>query len=148
MASEIATFNKSQLLKTAYSVLDGYNKWDIDAILAPRAPDCTQQVLPLRLGRPINSNAAYREYFNTAVKPHFQNFTIEVLDTVEDPKAHKVAIRARSSAETVLGEYTNEYVLVMHMTDDDQKVLQIKEFVDSEYSQEFFPKLRAYLAQS
>ena len=148
MASQDTSNQKPLLLKTVYSVLDGYNKWDIETILGPRTPDCTQQVLPARLERPPLTNAEYREYFTTSVMPYFKGFVVEVLDAIEDPAAHKVALHARSRAETVVGNYANEYVLIMHTTEDDTQVHSIKEFVDSGYSAEFFPKLRAHLAQS
>jgi ketosteroid isomerase-like protein len=143
MASE-----QSTLLKTAHSVLEAYDTWDIDTILAPRTSNCTIQVLPLRLQRPAQNNSEYRDHFNAAIKPHFKNFTLEVLDTIEDPKRHKVVFHAKSSADTPVGPYANEYTLYLQMTDDDTQVASIKEFVDSQYSAEFFGKLRAHISGS
>lgn len=139
---------QSTLLKTAHSVLAAYDTWDIDAILAPRAPDCTIQVIPTRLGRPVLTNEDYREHFNNSFKDHFKGFHLEVLDTVEDTKAHKVVFHARSTAETAIGSYANEYSLYLQMSDDDTKVVSIKEFVDTGYGAEFFAKLKAHLAGS
>lgn len=109
--------DKSQLPKTALSVIDGYNKWDMDAIIAPRAEECTQHVLPYRLGRPAMANAQYREYFS-AIMPYFSAFHVEVLDIVEDALNNKVAINARSKGDTVIGPYANEYVLIIRTTTD------------------------------
>jgi ketosteroid isomerase-like protein len=53
-----------------------------------------------------------------------------------------------STADTAVGPYANEYTLYLQMTDDDTQVVSIKEFVDSQYSQEFFGKLRAHMAGS
>ena len=137
MASE-----DSDLIKTAMKAVDGYNKWNIDAILEPRAPNCTQQVLPARLERPQLNNSEYREYFST-IMPLFKGFHIEVMDITEDSKRHQVALHAKSQAETALGAYANEYVILMRMTEDHQKVVEIKEFVDSGYSADYFQRLRA-----
>lgn len=138
---------QSQLLQTAFKAIDGYQKWDIDAILAPRADQCTQQVLPYRLDRPVLGNDEYRKYFST-IMPYFKSFHIEILDTVEDTQNSKVAISARSKGESVLGPYGNEYMLIFHMTSDHKKVLNIKEFVDSGYSDEYFQRLRAYISKT
>ncbi|CZT14372.1 uncharacterized protein RCC_00349 [Ramularia collo-cygni] len=146
MASNPTKSEQSTLLKTAHSVLDAYDTWDIDTILAPRAPNCTIQVIPTRLGRPTLTNAEYRDHFNKSFKDHFKGFHLEVLDTVEDPAAHKVVFHAMSTAETAIGKYQNEYSLFLQMSDDDTQLVSIKEFVDSGYGQEFFAKLKAHLA--
>lgn len=134
----------SQLLQTALRIIDGYNQWDIEAILAPRAVECTQQVLPYRLNRPVLDNTEYREYFSK-IMPYFKSFRVEILDVVVDLRHSKVAINARSKGDSVLGPYGNEYMLIFHMTDDHLKVLSIKEFVDSGYSNEYFQNLKEYI---
>lgn len=138
----------SQLRKTAQAFVDGYNAWNIDAILAPRADNCTQRVLPLRLDRPTLNNEQYREFFDKRVIPHFSNFKVEVIDVVEDQQNNKVALQAKSSAETALGPYGNEYMIILHMTSDHSQIVEIKEFVDSEYSQGFFSRQREYLEKT
>ena len=130
----------SQLLRTALAIIEGYNTWTIDAILAPRAPDCTHQVHPTRLGRPLLKNNDYRAYFSAFI-PHFKNFHVEILDVFEDQRNNKVALHIKSSAETALGPYKNEYVLMLQMTGDQRQVASVKEFVDSGYSEEFLGKL-------
>jgi len=60
---------------TAQSVLDAYNAWDMEKILAFRTPDCQQQVLPASLGRKTMNNDEYREYLGT-ILPNFRNFTV------------------------------------------------------------------------
>lgn len=52
-------------------------------------------------------------------------------------------MHASSSAVTDVGPYTNEYVLVMRMTEDGRAVERFDEFVDSRVSAEFMPRLRA-----
>lgn len=148
MAPDPTTPSQSTLLKTAHSVLAAYDTWDIDTILAPRTSDCTIQVIPTRLGRPALSNSQYRKHFNNAFKDHFTGFHLEVLDTIEDPAAHKVVFHAKSTAETPVGPYANEYTIYLQMNDEDTKVRAIKEFVDTQYGQEFFAKLRAHMAGS
>jgi len=60
---------------TAQTVLDAYNAWDMDKILAFRTPDCQQQVLPASMGRQSMSNSEYREYLSP-ILPSFRKFTV------------------------------------------------------------------------
>jgi ketosteroid isomerase-like protein len=52
-------------------------------------------------------------------------------------------LHATSTADTEIGNYTNEYALFLTFTRDGSKVVRIDEFVDSAYSAEFFAKLKA-----
>ncbi|KAH7087114.1 hypothetical protein FB567DRAFT_602682 [Paraphoma chrysanthemicola] len=125
---------------TTQAVLDAYNAWDLDAILAFRAPDCQQQVLPASMGRPSMSNSEYRERLKILL-PWFRKFTVTVHTTVHDAEQHTCMMHATSTAETDIGPYANEYALVLHFTEDGKKVVRFLEYVDSKYSSEFFAKL-------
>lgn len=143
----MADNQKSTLVQTVLQAIDGYNQWDVDAILAPRAAECTQQVLPYRLGRPVRNNAEYRDYFAKAVIPYFKSFHVEILDIIEDQQNAKAAVSARSQGESVMGPYGNEYVLMFRLSEDHKEVLEIKEFVDSGYSDDYFKRLAEYVAK-
>ena len=78
--------------------------------------------------------------------PEFRNFHVTVKNTIVDEEARKVAMHASSTATTDLGDYSNEYMLVLHMTEDGKKVERGEEFVDSKHSADFFARLREHLA--
>jgi ketosteroid isomerase-like protein len=50
-------------------------------------------------------------------------------------------MRATSTAETDIGPYANDYVLILYFTEDGEKVVKFEEYVDSAYSKGFFAKL-------
>ena len=77
--------------------------------------------------------------------PAFKDFHVTVKHTIVDEEARKVAMHASSTATTDLGDYSNEYMLVLHMTVDGKKVVRFEEFVDSKYSADFMPRLREHL---
>lgn len=52
---------------------------------------------------------------------------------------------ASSTATTDLGDYNNEYILVLHITEDGTKVHRFEEFMCSKYSTEFLQRLREHL---
>jgi ketosteroid isomerase-like protein len=140
--SIMANQDRSQLLKTAFGLIDAYNSWNMDNIMSLRAPNCTQKIYPLRLKRPALNNERYRKYFEPFLS-QFENYRIDVLDYTEDPKQHKVAFHLKASGKTPVGDYNNEFAVYLKMTDDDRQIVEVKEFVDSGFSVPFFTKLTA-----
>ena len=98
------------------------------------------------LGRPAMSNTEYDTYFK-GLMPAFRNFRVEINDIVEDVEQEKVVVWAKSSAETEIGPYQNEYMLVFYLNDQ-SKVTRFLEFVDSATVKDFFPRLRSHIAES
>lgn len=49
---------------------------------------------------------------------------------------------ASSTATTDLGDYKNEYMLALHITEDGTKVHRIEEFMGSKNSTDFLQRLR------
>ena len=137
--------SRSTLLETANAAIEGFNTWTAESIMSYRAPNCIHQVLPLSLGRQPLNNEQYKAYF-LPIMPAFKNFHVAVQSTVVDVEARQIAMHATSTATTELGEYNNDYVLVLRMTEDGTKVERFEEFVDSKYSVEYLPKLREHLA--
>ncbi|KAL5117243.1 hypothetical protein ACEQ8H_004802 [Pleosporales sp. CAS-2024a] len=128
--------------ETTKRVLDAYKAWDLEQIMAFRAPNCRQRVIPASMGRPWTSNDEYREGL-TRIMPLFRNWTITVDTEVHDAEQHTCMMHATSSAETDIGPYLNEYALILHFTDDGKQVIKILEMVDSAYSLKFFADIAA-----
>ncbi|KAI0969889.1 hypothetical protein F4678DRAFT_438699 [Xylaria arbuscula] len=143
MASEAAISRRRQ---TALEVIDAFNKWSIEAIMGIRAENCTHQILPKSLERPLMDNAVYKAYFSS-IMPHFKDFAVTTHDIIEDAQENKVVIWASSTASTEVGPYANEYTLIFYMNEAGDKITKFLEFVDSASSVAFFPKLREHLAQ-
>lgn len=79
--------------------------------------------------------------------PLFKHFNPVIHQLVEDESANTVVIWCSSTAETVIGPYANEYMLVLHFTESGDKVEKFVEFVDTEYSKSFFGRLRTYVEE-
>jgi hypothetical protein len=91
------------------------------------------------------NNEAYEAYFSQMI-PHFRNFKVVINDIFEDEKENKVVVWAQSTADTSIGPYANEYMLVFYINEAGDKVDKFLEFVDA--GNTFFPKLRKYIAES
>lgn len=148
--------------ETCRKVAEAYKAWDIDQIMALRAPECTTQLCPstfcpdsqvdrivepllsASIGLPKMENAAY-EAFQRKIRPAFKTLNVEILEMIEDTENKKMAFWAKANGETVVGEYSNEYMFVFHMNKEGDKVTQLREFVDSAFMKEFSPKLQKVL---
>jgi hypothetical protein len=67
----------------------------------------------------------------------------EGTEPIIDTEARKVVLQLKGRAETIIGEYANEYVVVLTMNDQGLLVDEYMEFVDSHYAKSFFERLQA-----
>ncbi|CAJ2507947.1 Uu.00g091330.m01.CDS01 [Anthostomella pinea] len=146
MSQPTSSSAPSRRRQTALAVIDAYNSWTMEKIMAVRSDDCITQVLPKSLGRPAMDNAAYEVFF-AGMLPHFRDFKVEVNEVFEDDRANNVVLWARSTATTDIGPYANEYMLIFHFNEAGDKVTRFFEWVDSANTQAFFPKLREHVAR-
>ena len=86
-------------METAQTVIDAYNAWDVDAILAYRTPDCQHQVLPSSMARAAQNNGEYRTYLST-IMPKFKNFTVPLSLPVAPCKVTKTETGRGSQGDT------------------------------------------------
>lgn len=91
------------------------------------------------------NNEEYRLFFNKVLKPMFITYRSEVHDVVEDKEANKVSIWCSCNADTVIGPYTNEYILLLYLNEAGDRVRKFVEFVDSEYSASRFAEFSRFL---
>ncbi|KAK3367422.1 hypothetical protein B0T24DRAFT_710372 [Lasiosphaeria ovina] len=126
--------------QTALAAIDAINAWDISRIMAVRAPNCEQQILPKSLNRPSMNNEAYEKHFER-IKNLFRNYHLAVEEIIEDTDTNKIVISAHGSADTPVGPYSIDYMLVLHFTDDGTKITRVSEWVDSAVFSEFSARL-------
>ena len=117
---------------------------DTEAIVSYRDPSCLRYFHPISLGYPPQDNAAYLDKMNS-FKAVFQNFRLEVTDVVEDVPNCKICMWLLAKADTLAGEYNNEYVWNIEFNESGEKIVGWKEFVDVGTARDFLPKLRKEL---
>ncbi len=127
---------------TADKVVAAFQAMDIKTIDSVRAPECQRIILPRSLKLPASNNAEYSRHLQQLV-PIFKNFHLIVNDVIEDPKARKIVMHLIAHADTVVGEYNNEYVWFMDFDEEGEKIVAWKEFVDVGVNRDFWPKLQA-----
>ncbi|KAI4093998.1 MAG: hypothetical protein LQ344_002443 [Seirophora lacunosa] len=111
-----------------------------------RAADCMNFIHPASLGVQPMNNEQYAAFFTPNI-PMFKDFHLTAHDTIIDEVARKATMHLTSTATSVMGDYNNQYMVTIHMTEDGGKVDRFDEFADSKFSAEFFPKLREFMSQ-
>ena len=76
------------------------------------------------------TNAEYATYFAPNLSM-FRNFAITIEESIVDETAKKVVMLARSTADTNIGRYGNQYVIAVEMSQDGARAERVVEFVDS-----------------
>ncbi len=69
------------------------------------------------------------------------------MSVVIDSERNKVVVHAKSTAETELGAYSNEYMLLLTMTKDGTQLIRFEEFVDSAMSDKQITPLMKLIAK-
>ncbi|KAI5357575.1 Putative NTF2-like domain superfamily protein [Septoria linicola] len=137
---------KSPQRTAAEAVVEAFNRMDIDAIISYRHEDCLRYILPAALGHKPQSNEVYRKSLE-ALKPIFHNFTLVLHDVVEDKEASRICMYLTARAETLAGQYINEYMWTLDFDGAGEKITKWTEFVDSVVNRDFWPKLKEAMSQ-
>jgi hypothetical protein len=131
----------TQQRQTADKLVEAFNNMDIPIIMSVRGPTCMRHLLPKSMKFPAQDNATYEKSLHslTAV---FQNFHLDVHEVIEDVEARKVVMWLSARADTAAGEYVNEYMWVLEFDEGGEKLVEVKEFVDTVVHRDFWPKLQ------
>lgn len=143
------TRTRAELLKTAKSLFEVLNKWNIEEIMALRTSDCIYRILPTSLGQAPLDNNAFREFAEKLMLgiPQGFNFSINEKAPLVDELARKVVVFAKSKAETIAAPYANEYIFVITIDENYTKITEIDEFMDATILKDFLPKFEAAMAK-
>src|SRR5262245_22154626 len=133
------------LKKTATVYNDCCNKGTVDAILSLRTDTCKHTHLPSSLGVPTYNKADYGTFFGRFVGL-MNDRSSRIADDKEmvvDVESRKVVMHTKVKANTPVGEYENEYMWILTMTEDGKMIEDIIEFCDSAKVVELMKKLQA-----
>lgn len=145
-SSKIAPFLSSMLQspqrQTAEAVVAAFNVMDIEKIMSFRSSSCMRHIVPASLGLEPQDNARFLAALQR-LRPIFENFSLTINDVVEDQQARRICMWLSARADTAAGEYINEYMWTMDFDESGEKLIQVREFVDTVVNKEFWPKLAA-----
>ncbi|KAJ8131168.1 hypothetical protein O1611_g2456 [Lasiodiplodia mahajangana] len=123
---------RSKRMQTIDALLDGYGSLSVAKLLEPLAPDFRHQTLPESLGMPVRDRVAFEKHA-AGIFDIFGEFRMVPRTIVGDPVTGVVAIDAQmlGTLKGGKGEWKNECVMMVKLTEDGRQVLEVREFVDS-----------------
>lgn len=124
------TMSISPQRKTAEAVVAAFNRMDVEAVISHRSPDCVRQFLPLSMGLKDQNNATYSKSLIN-LRAIFHNFYLTINDLVEDRDARRICLSLNARADTMAGEYVNEYMWLLDFDESGTKIRRSKEFSDT-----------------
>lgn len=121
---------RDQLLQTANSYTNAHNEQDFDNILALCSPTCVHRAGPSSIKNADRNNDDYIA-FNKEVFKRMHSYHAKITDAVADEVSRKVVLYLHAKATADAGEYENEYIITLTMTDNGKHVVDQYDFIDS-----------------
>lgn len=140
---------RAQLLETAIALVEAFETWTVDAILAKRSAKSTQHFLPGSLGRRELDVEGFRQHIEHIMPLIPDGFKVNAYykEPIVDEAARKVVVFAKCSANTTVGPYENEYIFVITLNEDGTLADKVEEFLDSQLVRELESRLAAFKEQ-
>jgi hypothetical protein len=122
---------RDQLLKTAKDFLDAHNNRDFARIRTLCDPSCVHRAGPPSVKSPDRNNDEYVS-FTTEVLGFMHTYVASITDSVVDDVKKKVVLSVQAIATADTGEFENEYIILLAITEDGKKVVDHHHFADSQ----------------
>ncbi|ORY61752.1 uncharacterized protein BCR38DRAFT_476410 [Pseudomassariella vexata] len=135
---------REQLLKTTALFLTSFNKFTPESVVAHRSPKCIHRVVPSTIKAPPRNNAEIAG-LTEQLKSVMSSFRVEMVSKFEpivDVAGRKVVLHLRSSSETIVGAYDNEYMWSLTMNETGTEIDEVLEFADSYCTFQWAAKLK------
>ncbi len=131
---------RDQLLETAKKYLEAHNNRDPEAIFACCSPSSTHRGGPTSIKSPSRTRDEYVAS-NADVFQVLHTYHAELTDAVVDPETKRVVLFLHAKATADAGDYENEYIITVTMTDDGKLVQDQYDFIDSHTSLQWMEKM-------
>ncbi|KAJ9613030.1 hypothetical protein H2200_002971 [Cladophialophora chaetospira] len=138
---------REQLLETAKRYVDAHNSRNVEAIRACCSPSSTHRGGPSSVNGPDRTRDEYVA-FNADVFKMLHSYHAELTDAIVDPETRKVAMFLHAKATADAGEYENEYIITVTMTEDGKLVQDQYDFIDSHTMLQWIQKVGQFAQET
>ncbi|GAB7358487.1 hypothetical protein MBLNU230_g2551t1 [Neophaeotheca triangularis] len=111
-------------------ILSFEGDWELESVMKLRAPECKHTALPASLGQPTLNNDEWAAYFQTFA-PLVKHCKMTIKDHTIDVEARRVACYSSMTSKTPVGPFVNEYAWFLTLDEKGEKLVDIKEMMDS-----------------
>ncbi|KAI1331395.1 hypothetical protein F5Y16DRAFT_395278 [Xylariaceae sp. FL0255] len=131
--------SSSSRTSTVQRLLQGYESLSVLQLLSPLSADFHHQILPASLNMPRLNKEKFAKHA-AGIFALFDEFRMTPVIVVDYPTGGSSMVAIHARMRGVLkggkGEWTNECVMMIHLSEDGTEVVDIKEFVDSAKARE------------
>lgn len=134
----------SQRLATAYALLEAYSSLSPEMILEKLDDNGRYMILPESLSMPPRTKQEFAAHA-AGITSVFKSFKMIPKSIYEDAAANSVIVHAKMDGELAKGSgarWENECVMMLRLNDEGSKIVEIKEFVDSDKAMKMRDKVR------
>lgn len=137
------------------TLLRGYSSLSAPVLIQPLSDAFSHTVLPARLGIPRRDKAQFAQHADEVFRI-FQEFQMSPLDIYEDSAQNTVIIHAEMKGKLkesgCLGNdddhHHHECILIIKLSEDWKKVVEVKEFCDSELARRMVRRFGAKVSST
>jgi hypothetical protein len=111
-----------------------------EEVMSIRSPRCVQRILPSSLQASVLDNERFAAFY-TSVSKDFSNFQVYLapgMVPIVDVVSRRVVLHLRARADGPNGLYENEYIFMLHASEDGALLEEVIEFTDSGYTRDYF----------
>lgn len=144
----MSSSQRSARVQTAYAVCESYSSLSPDKLSSHFAEGFHHVALPSTLGMPTRSKEDFQKHAQM-IFGVFETFRMTPQEVFEDPAKNTVIVHAKMGGDLFkgLGDYENEVILIMQMTEDGSQVVKLTEFVDTATGFKLREKLSSVMGQ-
>jgi ketosteroid isomerase-like protein len=132
-----------QALSSVPKHLAAHNDRDLDAIKALCSPKSTHRGGPPSVQRPVRNADEYITFVGQAFKL-LHTYHAEVIDAIVYTETRKVVLFMHTVATADVGEYDNEYIMTVTLTEDGKLVQDQYDFIDSQVQTQWLEKMKSF----
>lgn len=132
---------KQSNMHTVRKLIDGYGSLSVPTLMEPLADDFQHRVLPESLEMPARDKESFAQHA-TGIFGIFEKFELVPVSMHEDKESNVAVVHARMQGTMKQGamEWRNECIMIVRLSADGNKVVEISEFVDSAKAQQMRQK--------
>lgn len=122
----------SSRINTVNALLDGYGSLSVSRLLEPLADDFHHQVLPESLQMKKRNKEEFARHAR-GMFDIFDSFRMIPQFMTEDAQRGVVVVHAHMQGmiRVIFEEWRNECVMIIRLSEDGTKIIEVQEFVDS-----------------
>ncbi|KAF4553278.1 Hypothetical protein D9617_7g030050 [Elsinoe fawcettii] len=132
---------------TLQAYLKAFQTYDAKAMIATFSDDVVQRILPGSLGLPPRDKTEIERAL-PSIEKAISNHKLEIRGIIRDFSQNRACVYVLSTADTPVGPWNNESVCFFQFNDAGDKIVNINEFMDAVFMQQYMAKFAPWAKEN